>query len=52
MSIQENSYEALMEALVTKGPIAVNVDASSWHSYESGVFDGCDINNIDVNHVV
>jgi cathepsin L len=52
VSIEENSYEGLMEALVTKGPIVVNVDASNWHSYESGVFTGCSQSKIDVNHVV
>ena len=35
------------------GPLAVNVDASPWHSYTGGVFDGCDFNqNMDLNHVV
>jgi hypothetical protein len=30
----------------------INVDASSWHAYESGVFDGCNQTNPDINHVV
>jgi C1A family cysteine protease len=47
-----NNYEALLEALYSEGPIVVNVDASSWHSYTRGVFDGCDTANPDVNHVV
>jgi cathepsin L len=41
-----------MEALVTQGPISISVDASKWHSYSSGVFDGCNTMNPDVNHVV
>ena len=34
------------------GPIAINVDASSWSAYESGVFEGCNQASPDVNHVV
>lgn len=34
------------------GPIAINVDASTWHAYESGVFAGCNQASPDVNHVV
>jgi hypothetical protein len=30
-----------MDALVNKGPLAINVDASEWHLYSGGVFDGC-----------
>jgi cathepsin L len=48
-----NDYSALMEAIATVGPVAVNVYASSWRDYESGVFDGCDYNSsIAINHVV
>ena len=48
-----NDQEATMQHLANVGPLAVNVDASSWHSYESGVFDGCSFDtNIDLNHVV
>ena len=36
-----NDYEALMRAVATAGPVAVNVYASTWNDYESGVFDGC-----------
>jgi cathepsin L len=41
-----------MAAVATVGPIAINVDASTWHSYESGIYDGCDQENPDVDHVV
>jgi hypothetical protein len=40
------------QALTTTGPLVINVDASSWHAYESGVFDGCNQTNPDINHVV
>jgi hypothetical protein len=33
-----------MEALATKGPLAIVVDASHWSDYESGIFEGCDYN--------
>jgi len=48
-----NEYVPVMKALATVGPLAVNVDASSWRFYETGVFDGCDAKeNVDINHVV
>jgi len=51
--LPENDPKALKHALATKGPIAVSVDASSWHLYESGVFNGCDYSaNIDIDHAV
>jgi len=36
----------------TNGPLAINVDASSWSGYESGVFDGCNNDSPDLNHIV
>lgn len=53
VKLQANDYEALLTAVATIGPLAVAVDASTWHNYESGIFNGCDYaKNIDVNHVV
>jgi len=46
-----NNYTALMNAVATIGPIAVSVDASSWSSYQSGVYDGCG-EDADINHAV
>ncbi|CAE7479655.1 unnamed protein product [Symbiodinium microadriaticum] len=43
---------AVMNAVATVGPVAVNVDASTWHMYESGVFSGCPQEDVDINHVV
>lgn len=40
-NIKSNSYNDLIEALATVGPISVSVDASTLHSYAGGVFDGC-----------
>jgi cathepsin L len=47
-----NNYTALMNAIATVGPIAVSVDASAWSSYESGIFDGCNQKNPDIDHAV
>jgi len=47
-----NNYTAVMNAIAQVGPVAINIDASTWHSYESGVFNGCNQATPDVNHVV
>lgn len=53
LKLTTNSYEDIMVALATVGPLAVAVDASKWHDYEGGVFDGCDYTaNMNVNHAV
>ena len=42
-----------MNHIANVGPLAVSVDASIWHSYDSGVFDGCSYDeNIEINHAV
>jgi cathepsin L len=41
-----------MNAVAKVGPIAIAVDASNWHSYESGIFNGCNQENPDINHGV
>eukprot|EP00604_Paraphysomonas_vestita_P003503 CAMPEP_0174820588 /NCGR_PEP_ID=MMETSP1107-20130205/4512_1 /TAXON_ID=36770 /ORGANISM="Paraphysomonas vestita, Strain GFlagA" /LENGTH=299 /DNA_ID=CAMNT_0016036221 /DNA_START=51 /DNA_END=950 /DNA_ORIENTATION=- len=50
--LERNSYEEVMNAVANIGPVSVNIDASNWHSYESGVFTGCPQNDVDINHVV
>jgi len=52
VSTTPNSYEELINNLVTKGPLAVSVDASSWHDYAGGVFDGGNHTNPDLDHLV
>ncbi|KAF5218417.1 hypothetical protein ECC02_008659 [Trypanosoma cruzi] len=53
-SLPHNDYEAVIEALVQKGPLAVSVAASDWMFYTGGVFDGCgkDGENITISHAV
>eukprot|EP00873_Tetraselmis_striata_P014303 jgi/Tetstr1/434567/TSEL_023658.t1 len=50
--LPENDQGALMEAVAFDGPVSVSVDASAWHTYEEGVFDGCNQTNPDINHAV
>jgi len=50
--LPSNQYAPVMKALATVGPLAVNVDASSWSFYESGVYTACDAENVDIDHVV
>jgi cathepsin L len=53
VKLPANDQTSVMDALAHTGPLAVNVDASSWFLYESGVFDGCHYsNNITIDHVV
>jgi cathepsin L len=52
VQLPENNYTALMNAIATVGPVAVSVDASSWSGYSSGVFNGCNQVNPDIDHAV
>jgi cathepsin L len=40
-TLQANNASQVMAAVATIGPLAINVDASVWHNYESGIWDGC-----------
>jgi cathepsin L len=50
--LPENNYTALMNAVATVGPVAISVDASAWAAYESGIFNGCNQVNPDMDHAV
>jgi cathepsin L len=39
-----------MSAIQTQ-PLSISVDASTWHSYSSGIFS-CDMSSPDIDHVV
>jgi len=52
IKLANNDYNSVMNALATIGPLAINVDASTWHAYESGIYNGCNQASPDVNHVV
>jgi len=49
--LPENAYEPLLRALYERGPVAVSVTATPWHTYESGIFNSCDRNAV-INHAV
>jgi cathepsin L len=50
--LPSNKYTPVMYHLANQGPLVVNVDASAWSDYESGVFNGCNNTNPDIDHVV
>jgi len=52
VKLPSNKYNPIIAALATVGPLAINVDASAWSNYESGVFNGCNQTSPDINHVV
>ncbi len=41
-----------MNAISEVGPVAISVDASSWGAYESGIYNGCNQENPDIDHAV
>jgi len=52
VKLGENNYTDLINAVATVGPIDVSVDASSWNVYRSGIFNGCNQKNPDIDHAV
>eukprot|EP00996_Jenningsia_fusiforme_P001333 NODE_2220_length_1259_cov_93.727273_g2021_i0.p1 GENE.NODE_2220_length_1259_cov_93.727273_g2021_i0~~NODE_2220_length_1259_cov_93.727273_g2021_i0.p1 ORF type:complete len:387 (-),score=75.96 NODE_2220_length_1259_cov_93.727273_g2021_i0:97-1203(-) len=52
VKLRPNSAEDLMHAVATMGPIAISVDASNWHRYAGGVYDGCNQASPDIDHAV
>jgi len=47
-----NEQVPMVNFLATTGPLAISVDASTWSSYESGVYNGCNQTNPDLDHAV
>jgi len=52
VNLPSNEQDPMLNYVGTTGPLAISVDASAWDSYESGVFDGCNQTNPDINHAV
>lgn len=50
--LKPGDYTELMNAVAQLGPMSISVDASSWSTYEEGVYDGCNITSPDINHAV
>jgi cathepsin L len=36
-----NDYNAVLNAVATIGPMAINIQANVWQHYSEGVFTGC-----------
>jgi len=52
-SLTPNDEAAVMQHIAEVGPLSIAVDASVWHTYQSGVFSGCSFDeNISINHGV
>jgi len=49
--VEANNAWALMEAVATKGPISVGIDASKhWDFYKGGILDTCDDHHMVMDH--
>merc|ERR1719162_1364588 len=49
--LPENKPLLLMEALATKGPVVMSIDANKLHLFHGGVFDACQPDTV-VNHAI
>eukprot|EP00913_Durusdinium_trenchii_P033487 g31352.t1 len=47
--LRSNHLRSILEALTTRGPLVVGVDASHWDLYGQGVFDACE-RDATINH--
>jgi cathepsin L len=41
-----------LNAVAQLGPIAISVDASTWHAYDGGIYNGCNQTTSDIDHAV
>jgi len=39
VTLPSNDYASLLEAIATKGPLTISVDADTWGTYSGGIFD-------------
>jgi len=49
--LPENEYQPLLNAVATRGPVAISVAADGWAGYGRGVFDSCS-KDATVDHAV
>ena len=52
VTLPTNDYESVLNAVAFIGPLAISVDASQWHLYETGIFDDCNTATPDIDHGV
>jgi len=51
-TLPSNMYAPVLTAIAELGPMIISVEASHWVNYESGVFNGCNQTNPDLDHNV
>lgn len=52
VSLESNSYEAVIDALANVGPLTVTVAAGDWHDYAGGIFSGGNHSDPILDHLV
>jgi cathepsin L len=52
VNLPVNEQGPMLTYLATSGPLAISVDASTWSSYETGVYNSCNQTNPDLDHAV
>jgi len=52
INLPVNEQDPILAYLAASGPLAISVDASTWSSYETGVFNSCNQTNPDLDHAV
>jgi len=50
--LPSNVAAPLYQTVATAGPVAITVEAYTWQHYESGVYNGCNQTNPDLDHNV
>jgi cathepsin L len=52
VNLPVNEQAPVLNYIASYGPLAISVDASSWAHYETGVYNGCNQTNPDLDHAV
>jgi len=52
VNLPPNEQDPMLTYLASSGPLAISVDASTWSTYETGVYNGCNQTNPDLDHAV
>jgi len=52
VNLPVNEQDPILNFIASSGPLAISVDASTWSAYESGVYNGCNQTNPDLDHAV
>jgi cathepsin L len=52
VNLPVNEQAPVLNYVAMNGPLAISVEANSWSGYETGVFNGCNQTNPDLDHAV